>query len=184
MLVGIVAALALGIGANLTTATAATVAAKSNCKAPPAPHVDWAGCDKVHADLESAKLNGADLRRTNFTRAGLLAAVLSRADGVQVNLSRAVLSDALLIRATLTDGNLTRADLFGATLTGATLTRATLIDANLAGASINRADLTRATLKGANMSGTHVGGVTWNDTVCPDGTNSDHDHGSCKGHLG
>ncbi len=52
VLVGIVAALALSIGANVTTVTAMAAPAHSDCKAPPAPHVDWAGCNKSHDDLE------------------------------------------------------------------------------------------------------------------------------------
>ncbi|MGO9559893.1 MAG: pentapeptide repeat-containing protein [Acidimicrobiales bacterium] len=103
MLVGVVAALALSIFANVTAAAAMAAVAHSDCKAAPAPHVDWAGCNKSHADLELANLYGADL-----------------------------------IRATLTGANLKSADLKG---------------------------------------------VTWNDTVCPDGTNSNNDGGSCKGHL-
>ena len=36
---------------------------------------------------------------------------------------------------------------------------------------------------GANLSGAILGRVTWLNTVCPDGTNSSNDGGTCLGHL-
>ncbi|MGO9198588.1 MAG: pentapeptide repeat-containing protein [Acidimicrobiales bacterium] len=168
VLVGIVAALALSIGANVTTVTAMAAPAHSDCKAPPAPHVDWAGCNKSHDDLELANLYGANLQHTNLSDAGLVAANLSHAEGADANLTGAVLSDATLKNATLKRANLKRAYLFGA---------------NLKRANLTRSDLTRATLTGANLKGSDLKGVTWNDTVCPDGTNSSKDGGTCKGHL-
>jgi hypothetical protein len=40
-----------------------------------------------------------------------------------------------------------------------------------------------ATLQGAFMDNADLSGVIWDDTTCPDGTNSD-DHGrTCCGHL-
>lgn len=37
---------------------------------------------------------------------------------------------------------------------------------------------------GANLDGATLVGVTWNDTTCPDGTNSDNDGGTCVNNLG
>ncbi len=53
-----------------------------------------------------------------------------------------------------------------------------------AAADLSDANLTRATLTGADLAGADVTGVIWLDTVCPDGTNSSHDGGTCAGHLG
>jgi hypothetical protein len=64
-------------------------------------------------------------------------------------------------------------------LRGAQLTNADLRGVNLAGA-----DLSGANLNGANLIGAKVDGVVWNDTTCPDGTNSNSEGGTCLGHLG
>ena len=44
------------------------------------------------------------------------------------------------------------------------------------------------TISGANLKGTYLGDaaikdVTWKDTLCPDGTNSDTAGNTCAGHL-
>ena len=80
------------------------------------------------------------------------------------------------------------ADLSGADLIGANLGDADLIGANLSGANLEYADLTRAVLAFANMSGAnlenaYLTGVYWNDTTCPDGTNSDNNGDTCENNL-
>jgi hypothetical protein len=40
-----------------------------------------------------------------------------------------------------------------------------------------------ADLGGATLAGANVNGVTWSNTLCPDGTNSTADGGTCAGHL-
>ena len=47
----------------------------------------------------------------------------------------------------------------------------------------SNANLTNATLEGANVSGSTFDGVFWENTTCPDGSNSDDDGGSCLNHL-
>jgi len=49
--------------------------------------------------------------------------------------------------------------------------------------NLKDANLTGATLVGADLKGANVKGVTWSHTVCPDGTNSDANGGTCLGHL-
>jgi uncharacterized protein YjbI with pentapeptide repeats len=46
-------------------------------------------------------------------------------------------------------------------------------------AYLTGADLTEADLNGATMTGANVTSVTWSNTVCPDGTNSNNDGGTC-----
>ena len=53
--------------------------------------------------------------------------------------------------------NMIEVDLSGADLTGAVSTNADFTDANLSGAVVAGADFT---------------GVTWENTICPDGSNS------------
>jgi hypothetical protein len=62
----------------------------------------------------------------------------------------------------------------GDNLTGADLSEADFADGNLAGAN-----LTNANLDGANIIGANTEGVTWSNTTCPDGTNSNNDGDTC-----
>lgn len=78
-----------------------------------------------------------------------------------------------LPRVALRGVNLTGANLTGANFTGVDLTDATLTGANLTGADLRGADLTDADLSD----------VMWDNTTCPDGTNSDNVGGSCENHL-
>jgi hypothetical protein len=70
-----------------------------------------------------------------------------------------------------------------ADLRGGRFVGAYLRDADLRNAKLDRADFTRADLTGADLSGASISGVTWRGTICPDGTNSDADRGTCAGHL-
>jgi uncharacterized protein YjbI with pentapeptide repeats len=45
------------------------------------------------------------------------------------------------------------------------------------------ANLTNATLAGASLDGSNIKGVVWSNTICPDGSNSDANGGTCRGHL-
>ena len=56
--------------------------------------------------------------------------------------------------------------------------------ANLTNATLNATNLTKADLFGVNLSGATVSEVLWNNTTCPDGTNSDNNGGTCLGHGG
>ena len=82
----------------------------------------------------------------------------------QANLTGAYLEDRNLSGANLKDANLTNAN-----LTGADLTNANLKDANL----------TNANLTGTKLTGANVKHVIWSKTICPDGTNSDTNGGTC-----
>jgi hypothetical protein len=100
-------------------------------------------------------LRGAHLAKINFAGANL-----AGADFADANLAGAILANANLAGA-----NLSRTDLAGANLTGA----------NLAGA-----DLTRADLAGALANQVAIANVTWNNTICPDFSDSTGDGGSCN----
>jgi phospholipase C len=79
--------------------------------------------------------------------------------------------------------NLDNAHLEGAFLPGANLQNASLRNADAAGADFAGADLSGADLRGADLTGASVNDVTWSNTTCPDGSNSNHDGGTCEGHL-
>ncbi len=74
----------------------------------------------------------------------------------------------------LSGANLKEADLQGTDLKSARLNKSSLVHANL----------TQADLLGASMVDVHVRLVTWSNTTCPDGTNSNRDNNTCANHLG
>jgi uncharacterized protein YjbI with pentapeptide repeats len=133
--------------------------------------------DLTGARLDDVVLEGADLSRAKLRGAGLEDAILGGAD-----LSRADLRDAFFFFTGVAGASFRRADLRGAYLAvdASYLDRppADFRGANLAGAYVRLADLTGARFRGANLAG-----VVWEDTVCPDGTNSDANDGTCVGHL-
>jgi uncharacterized protein YjbI with pentapeptide repeats len=48
---------------------------------------------------------------------------------------------------------------------------------------LSGANLFDANLSGADLTGATLTGVIWAHTICPDGTNSDDNGGTCVGHL-
>ena len=81
------------------------------------------------------------------------------------------------------NADLSHRNLRGANLSGAILTGANLRFADLDGGFLPNANLTGANLRGADLRHADIAGVTWSNTICPDGTNSDGDGGSCQRHL-
>ena len=49
--------------------------------------------------------------------------------------------------------------------------------------TISGAHLYRTTLVYVNLNGATLCGATWQHTTCPDGTNSNHDGGTCTYNL-
>lgn len=150
----------------------------ADCSAPPAPAVDWSGCDKSNTNLAGVDLSGATLIGTDFSGADLSGAILFQADLTGADLSEAVLFFASVQQATLSYADLTEADLSFAFLVGADLSHAILTDTNLF-----RATFTSATLAGATGFPSTTVNAKWLFTICPDGTLSS-DHGNtCDGHF-
>lgn len=71
---------------------------------------------------------------------------------------------------------------------GTNLSNSNFTNANMRGANLEQATLTgvnfeRTDLTGAAMDGANTEGALWNNTICPDGTNSNDHNNSCKDHL-
>jgi hypothetical protein len=96
----------------------------------------------------------------------------------QTNLQGANFEGAILPYADLHGANLQGANLQGASLEGANLQ-----GANLQGSNLEDSNLTGANLTGATMQGANLHEVTWSNTTCPDGTNSNNDGGTCVHNL-
>jgi uncharacterized protein YjbI with pentapeptide repeats len=131
--------------------------------------LNFSNANFAGADLQGANLSEADLTGANLFEANLTGANLSKANTFQTFLNLANLSDANLSGVNLTAAN----GLFGTNLTGA----------NLTGATLQGHSLVDVNLTGANLKGADIDNVTWGNTTCPDGTNSNNDGGTCVGHL-
>jgi len=89
--------------------------------------------------------------------------------------------------------DLSGADLTGALLVGASLYGTVLRDAYLGGVNLTDADMRYADLRnaylgyadltGADTYQIRLEGVTWDNTICPDGTNSDDNENTCANNL-
>jgi len=109
--------------------------------------------------------------------------------GPGVNLYECGLGDAFLNFSNLAGANLSRTDLtfaniVGTNLQGANLSRADLSQAfmrgaNLRNANLSRANLTNAFLFEADLRGANLDRVIWDNTTCPDGSNSDDNGDRC-----
>ncbi|WP_280875148.1 pentapeptide repeat-containing protein [Streptomyces pseudovenezuelae] len=71
-----------------------------------------------------------------------------------------------------------------ADLENAKLVGVDLRDAELNGANLDHTDLTNALLTGADLTDASLTDVTWKNTTCPDGVNSNKAGNTCAGHLG
>ena len=142
----------------------------------PASGVRCAGGDFRDSDLEGEDLSGADLAGADLRRSDLREADLSGA-----NLNTTTLRAADLRGADLSGADLSGADLQGANLREADLSGANLFGADLEGASLRGANLSGANLRTALMTTTGLRDAIWSGTICPDGTNSDQNGGTCEG---
>jgi hypothetical protein len=104
------------------------------------------------------------------------------------NLENADLAGAIYVGANFSHGDLAGADLENVTLLFTTLAQADLAGADLRGAklalvNLGHVDVANANLEGATMFLVNLSGVSWANTICPDGSNSTLDGGTCLGHL-
>lgn len=116
------------------------------------------GLDALEGDIAGKQLNGG-----RFAGADLSGRDLAGTDFTASDLGGANLSGAILVEADLSATN--------------------LMDANLTDADLTRARLGGADLRGARLSGATLDGVEWSETLCPDGTLSNDNGGTCAGHL-
>jgi uncharacterized protein YjbI with pentapeptide repeats len=117
----------------------------------------------ARADLEGANLEAAVLRKAMLKNASLREAYLVGSDLQEANLENADLEGAKLDRANLSRANLARANLDGASLAGANLAGALLSFAQVSAANLTGADLRHAVLTHANFEESALGAVKANE---------------------
>ncbi len=123
----------------------------------------------------SVILRNATVTGTTFTGADLSGVV----SGGIVGTAAALPTDWSLIAGFLIGPgtDLEHDDLYAVDLTGVDLVGADLQGTNLSDANLTNADLQNATVLA------EINGVTWSNTTCPDGTNSDNDANTCANNL-
>jgi uncharacterized protein YjbI with pentapeptide repeats len=144
---------------------------------------DLAGANLAGQNLSGDNLTGTDLQGANLQGAALPGTNLKTTNLQGANLAGANVAGSNLMGANLAGADLAGTNLSGGNLKGDSLKGANLTNANLKNDNLQGADLSGANLHGAITSGANLQGITWSNTVCPDGTNSDHDGGTCTGDL-
>jgi uncharacterized protein YjbI with pentapeptide repeats len=153
----------------------------TRCAGYPHQGIDWSipgstpghGCSLFGAKIVNMVLTNANMANVVLTNADVTDSALSGANLRGASAFRLNANGASLRNANLRGANLSQATLFGADLSGANLT-----NANLSFANLDSADLSNAVTKGITLTS-----ANFNNTTCPDGTNSDTDGDTCFGHL-
>jgi uncharacterized protein YjbI with pentapeptide repeats len=114
----------------------------------------FSGIDFCGADLSYAKMRNLSLQDTSFCGANLI--------GVDFTSD---LPDSWMV-------------LHGSQFVGADLRFALFVNTALIGIDFSNADMT-----GADLTNTEISGCTWDNTTCPDGTNSDNNGNTCVNNL-
>ena len=136
-----------------------------------------------------------ELERDNQEQLAILESMLETANNSILDLQSSILaleSDLVVQQGLVLQWQQTaednRANLSYAHLSNANMRLADLSNANLYGAYLYGADLIYTNLTGAHLSGAYLSGADlsggiWNDTNCPDGTNSDDNGNTCENNL-
>jgi uncharacterized protein YjbI with pentapeptide repeats len=105
------------------------------------------------------------------------------------DLHGAVFATGRIASTNLSNANLQRANIdseyaVGANFSNADLSCALLRSNSFNSVNLSNANLTNATLLGSKgMATATLTGAIWNNTICPDGTNSNNNGNTCVGHL-
>lgn len=153
----------------------------------------------TNSSFQGAQLKRIDLRETNIEGVDLTAATLDESNLENKNLSTVTINGTSFIGAIMVNvvlpSNLS-ADFRSANLTGVDFSNVTsplwpttqfqlanLTDVNLSGLDLTNLDFTGTNLTGADLSNSVRDNIIWSGTICPDGTNSNDNGGTCEGHL-
>jgi uncharacterized protein YjbI with pentapeptide repeats len=100
-------------------------------------------------------------------------------------LNNVKMQSSTFVQANFAHVTMTSSNLAGANFRGVNFTLARLMGSLFANAEMQGADFTYANLRGAKGLGTRfLAGTIWHNTICPDGTNSERDGGTCLRNLG
>ena len=131
-----------------------------------------------NVNLSGANLSGLRLTDMNF----------HNGDFTGANFSYAILSGGHFYNANLNQSNLSHTNFDSAYLNNAEISNADLSYSNLRfsqifGADLTGTDFSNAILTEADLRNTTLVGVIWDNTTCPDGTNSNDNGGTCENNI-
>lgn len=132
------------------------------------------GKDFTNAFIRQLQLMNVDMSDTNFSSSVITGGQFTGSDLSNSDFSNSNVSSTSFQNTTLASTNFTAASAEGTGFQNANLT-----NGNFTNANFTYADFTGAT----NMDTTTLTGVTWDNTICPDGTNSNDNGNTCVGHL-
>jgi Fibronectin type III domain/Pentapeptide repeats (9 copies)/Pentapeptide repeats (8 copies) len=143
-----------------------------------------AGADLEYCDFHDASFNGLDLAGADFWGAKLGGSTFTNTD----------LAGALFGGNTQAQSDLTEVDFSNDNMTGANLDETylynngfwdtNLTDASFDGATVLVDSFTDVNLTGADLENANLlQFLEFSDSICPDGTSSDNDGGTCVGDL-
>lgn len=119
---------------------------------------------------------GANFQGVDFSETASLAGA---AFGHGSNLTNTNFSDITVTNLQIYGSDMTGADFSNGVFTTLIVTEGTTVG----NADFTDAQFTDSILIGTDFSGATLTGSTWNNTECPDGTNSDANGNTCLGHL-
>tara|TARA_B110000444_G_scaffold44480_1_gene40406 strand:- start:108 stop:1055 length:948 start_codon:yes stop_codon:yes gene_type:complete len=145
----------------------------------------------VNANLRSAEGIFSTFHRADFSNAAMSFGIFRQSDFTDAQFVGAQLAYTEFRYSDMSGVNLTNARIYGGgdwlmvDLSYADLTNAMMYDLDLRYANLTGADLTAADLAYLNTSygPADLTGVTWSNTTCPDGTNSDNNGNTCMNNL-
>lgn len=129
----------------------------------------FAHCNYSRANFSGDNAPGIDFNETSWVGAQM----------TDVQMQSSSFLGAVFAHANLSGSNFNAANFNHANFAGADLTNAIFSDASLHAANFVETDLRGA----KSLTAAAVAGSRWRATTCPDGTNSNHDGGTCNGHL-
>jgi uncharacterized protein YjbI with pentapeptide repeats/sugar lactone lactonase YvrE len=139
------------------------------------------GTSFVEALALGATFGGMDLSGVDFTNASLNAADLTETTLTGTTLTDATLKGALIAYADDLSGAIDLETTLPSSWRGTTFAASHL---DVTGLELGAADFTNSNFFGATGFGsTDTSLVTWNNTICPDGSNSNGNGSTCVGHF-
>lgn len=133
-------------------------------------------------NLDNAKFKNAILTNTTFSNVHGVNINFKNSDLDGASLTNLIFQNANFTGASIRDDAFLNSDLTGSNMTGVIANGGTPADFN--NTNLTNVNFTNANLTGAiNMSTANVTGVTWSNTICPDGTNSNSNGNTCVGHF-
>jgi uncharacterized protein YjbI with pentapeptide repeats len=130
--------------------------------------------DLTNVNLDLAILTIANLTNQDLTDSSFIDTVARAVNAESANFTNTDFTGANIRESGFANTNFTNANFTNVSATQVSFPNSNLTNANFTGANLQYSD---------GMNTATRTGVTWSNTICPDGTNSDNNGNTCEGHL-